>query len=474
MQHVVLEIEEGSAALTVAEADRRSLHVRSCARASLPDVRRGTVLTALRVLLSAAGTPVERIHVVLGERRMQHFVAEVPKLGPDEIRDLVARESRRIGSLPSEVELLGHCWPLPRHRGKPPRAAAVCVARNAWQPIESALEELRIPIASLTSMEHAIAGAIPPTMPARTAVLEISAGKARFILCERDTVLQSRRFMLPSGVDSDGDSSMIQVQLAMEVPRTLDYLAEQGHGRPDGLLVSHRVFRNDEDTQMLRQEVAECRRYVPRARLADGVEVPGLATFGVLERLTSPRRTPLHTLTAGISVTVRRSPARIAAALLAILVGSVGGIAGFQKLDAREDLHAVHELARVERQRLEAELASERTRTEHALPLSPDQARLLGILNERRPLSLLISEIANATVDGIVLDAIEFGRGDRITLSGQARGASRVVALDRFSGYLESLEDIALVASDGRESIQRSEDDARRIAFTVNLFWRTP
>ena len=445
----------------------------ACHRVAIGELKRPAVLAALRSLTVGVGVEVTALHVVFGERGMQHFIATAPPLAVDDLRQFVVRECRRLGSLPADVELMGHCWRLPSKRGKQLRIAAICVPRSAWQPIESAIRELGLQVVSLTSTEYAMAAAIPARLPVDSAALEISAGKARFVLCEGHAVVQSRRFVLPPGVESGQDSSMVRVLLSMEVPRTLEYLAEVGCVRPEGLLVSHRVCDGDDETADLAHEIPVCERYVPPATIEGGVNTPGLATFGMLTRLRSSRAA-LHTLSSGISVRIPRSPLRVAGAVAAVVVSLAGGGATILGNRAGDEARAARLVAEETLRRLGAELAEKRGSAGSLGVMSAERKRLLEILSTRRPYSLLISMLSNAAPAAVSFESIEFGPADRVSVSGEVAAGDRLLGLERMGEFLDAIRAIPFVASDGREVIRGVEGDGAKIAFVVNLSWCSP
>ena len=78
--HAIVELEEGSLAVTVASRDGGATKVVRSVRLPLPDLGREGLANALRGLGSDVLQGAAGVHVVFGERRIQHFLSTVPKM----------------------------------------------------------------------------------------------------------------------------------------------------------------------------------------------------------------------------------------------------------------------------------------------------------------------------------------------------------------------------------------------------------
>jgi hypothetical protein len=96
---------EGSLAVVTGAADDDQPRVLRSARVPLPDLGRETLGNALRALQEDALQGVDAVHVVLGERRMQHFTRQLPRTSPGDAVSYVVREAQRLCGMQSAAEV---------------------------------------------------------------------------------------------------------------------------------------------------------------------------------------------------------------------------------------------------------------------------------------------------------------------------------------------------------------------------------
>jgi hypothetical protein len=465
----VVEVEEGAMALTVA-AVSSSIEIRAAARVAFREPTGAALSAALQSLREHLPPGLTGVHVAVGDRRLQHFVTKAPRLPHGELRGFVRRECRRRGSLTADAEVRAHARVLDRRMGRVLSLGVTAATAAVVEPVADACARSGLSLASLTSIETAIGAALDRETAARAAVLDCSAGKARFLLCERGAPTHVRRFLLHGADAAPADAAMLAAQLAMEVPRTLEYLKEQGAEPPQVLLVGPRVAVDDADLGLLQGDVPEVRRFDPG--LAAGTEVPGLATIGLLRLLRRGRRPP--SLTADIDLELPARPLQRLLPFAAVLVGAGAAVLAWQNVPAGLRLHAERAGVAEERARLEGELAQLAVAAPAGEAASPDQLRLLEILAQRRACSLALQRLCEAVPDGVLLDAIRFAGADRVVVvvvAGTAAGADRLQALTRLGAFAQRLESVPFLQ---RTGVERIEDAAPGVRFAFDLGWRRP
>lgn len=467
MQHTILELEEGTLTLSVADVGPKGILVQHCKRLAIGNLQGDSLAAALRGLQADLPAAMAHVHVLLGERRCQHFTLAVPRLPAAELHGLVVREALRVAGQPVETEMLTRVRVLKRLPRGRFQLAVTAVAAAVWEPLQRCLSGLGIEVASLATVEDGLGLAIDPTLPPRTAVVECSGGRARFVVCERGAPTQVRRFMV-SGSDNGEDQApaVLGAQLAMEVPRTLDYLREVGQARPEALMLSRRIGLGEDDLEVFAEQGMRCALTRADWRLAEDQDQPGLATIGRLRAMRGGR--PLASLATACHVHLPMSRALCLAAAGIVLTGMFGaglGIAELGRLDG----------ARLELRQLQADTArldrAAAASTVHA-DAAADQLLVAKVLGMRRPCSLLLAEISNAVPANCELQRVEFDSATGVTVAGRAIEASRREALAALRRFADGLRQIPCVVSKGREEIDELEGAAGRLRFCYALRWR--
>ncbi|MGE3174641.1 MAG: hypothetical protein AB7O97_18560 [Planctomycetota bacterium] len=445
----IIEIEEGYLTCTAATITRRSVTVGACVRVPFPECTAANLGNSLRLLREQVGE-LDRVWVLVGDRRILHSVVRVPPMLPDELRAFVRREALRQGGLSAGAELVAHAR-LSRPEGTMHRVSVCAAPAGVLEPIRRGCAEADVALLGVLSIENGIAGVLDQDLPERTAVIDFAGGKARFLVYERGQLTHMRRFLV-HGVDSAaGMRDLFVAQLAMEVPRTLDYLREQDCDPPQCLLVSHSIAAGEDLLAMTEGQIPEVRTYQPTVRLAAGEDEPSLATLGLLQKLQRGRRLPL--LTEDVALTLPPQPLRIAARAAAAVVGVAGLVVGMQQ-------HGEARALRIERQGLEA--AIDRSRNEIArrlqpVPmvetLDPEQAREQQILSRRRPISRCIARLCELVGPELHYDAIAFPDRHHLELHGGVAARNRLEALRVLGEFGEALGAVPFLERTGSEDL---------------------
>ncbi|MBK8096331.1 MAG: hypothetical protein IPK26_04445 [Planctomycetes bacterium] len=470
MKTAIIELEEGSLTLTIARLHKKTPVIHTCFRMPLSDIHGVVLANTLKALVAEIPEDFGTVHVLLGERRMHHFVSQVPVMQVEDLQAFVTREAMRVAGLQTGTELLAVARFRKRLSGRRMLVATTVLPKNVWEPLAKAFAESGIKVASLHSIEDGLAAALGREHPERTAVMEQSANKARFVLVDNGGVAQVRRFIVPGMDSSDGDTSVLAAQLAMEVPRTLDYLKEINCPPPTALVVSHRVRVEPSDLEMFKGEVAACSQYGHGCKLEDGQAVPGMATLGLLRQLSAGRMPP--SLTAGISVVLPTSPMAWVAAAAAVVIGFACGALATVKQGEVGGMQAQLNTTRLETERLEREIQALASPSPDEIAASPEQIRLGGILAGRRPFSRLLATMCATVPKGVLLEDVQFTADDRVQVTGIVEGESRLASLLALSAMATQMRAIEFLAGDGKEDVAEVEGGQHRMRFKFTMNWR--
>lgn len=462
----ILELEEGTLNLVVGERVGASVTLLRSLRLKAPDLGRDALTAVLRSIPAGVLHDVHGVHVVLGERRFQHFVSTVPRLRSAEILGFVQREALRLTGQTTAADVLVATRLSRVLGGDRFRLASVALARSVWEPIGQALAAASLPVLSVHSMETCLALGAPSTAEP-VAVLECNAGRARFVLIDDGCPLQVRRFLV-SGA-GDANEGALVAQLAMELPRTLDWLRETGLPLPRTLVLGSRVPIEGEALGMLCSEELPnlVRAGLPFA-VADGDVVPGLGVAMLLRRLAAGGAPP--SLLAPAELQLPRSLTLWAAMAGSVLAGVGLAAAGVTQFAARADLRVQVEAQRELGDGLAAALA-----LDAAAAPTPDaaQSRLERALRMRRPVSRLLAQVSNAAEPGLQLDRLDFASTDRIVVTGLVQGRTRQLALANLGSFGKRLRDLPYLQSDGPDEVGEVEGQPSSYRFKMSFVWRS-
>lgn len=465
--HTIVKVEEGSLLVTAATSDGKRVDVQRSVRVPLTEVTRDSVLAALRGLDSSLMQGSKGVHVVLGDRRAQHFVATLPPLKEQEAIDFVVREGLRLTGMPAADQLLVSpriLRTLPRRRTV---VSTVALAKNVWDPIGAAFEAAGIQVLGLYASETCLALAANGARDESVAALEITAGRARFVLCDGDAPLRIRRFLVSGGAEQSPET--LAAQLAMEVPRTVDWLRESGHPAPTRLVLGTRVELDDAGLEMLRGVIPTIERNVAHFHVADGEVRPGLGMMSLFLRLG--RGTPPASLLLRPALSMPWTLAHVASLATVAAAGFAFSFFATQEFQALQSMDA--EIASMDEESLHAAAHIAELEQNPELPVAPEiTERLQAALSMRRPVSRLVADVSNATTEAIKLDELRFASTERTVVSGVVDCKSRKEALDAFASFSDALRQFAYVEMAGQEEVGEVPGQPGRFRFKINLAWR--
>ena len=436
----------------------------------LPDLGRESLQNALRGIGGDTLQGAGGVHVIFGERRMQHYLSTVPRMSARDAVAFVTREGLRLANVQSVDDILVAPSLVRRLSDGKLRLASTALGRGVWEPLRVAFEQSNVKVLSLQSMEASMAFATDRDSYDAVAVLEYNAGRARFVLCVDQAPVQVRRFLIGGGVESN--AAAFTTQLAMELPRTFDWLRETGHPVPSRLLLGSRVAIDEESLDMLRGDDLEeiCVAPLPVV-CAEGQAVPSIGAATLLHRLCigkapvslldQPKlRLPWHTK-------------HLASLGAAAAVGALCTLSAV--VDGKAWLHTAEEHERAARESASTE---SRLLGEEALLIDPDvptiDPALEKALKMRRPVSRLISEVSNAAGADVHLEELAFASTSRLTLTGQVEGQGRKQALAAMGRFTRRLHELEFLLANGQEEIGEVRGQSNRFRFKLSLGWRNP
>lgn len=469
--HAIVEIEEGALSLLVGARAGRGAKVLRSVRAPLAELSREAVAQALRSLPADALQGAAGVHVILGERRVQHFANIVPRLAPAEMVAFVVREALRLSGLQRADEILVAPRLIRMLPGRRCAIAASAVPRTVWEPIAAAFAQSQFRLLGLHSSEACIALAAPAKATDPVAVLECGAGRARFVLCDGQHPVQVRRFVI-SGV-GEANGAVLATQLAMELPRTLDWLREIGQPLPKALLLGTRVAIDDESLSLLQVDnLQRIERINPLLELAEDAARPSLGAATLLLALC--RDAAPASLLAPPKLALPVGPGRPLAAAAALLAGAVLTVSAVVDFQARRSIEWAQVQADAEAKRLEQQIAEKTLAAAPPAGAAAGDDQLQAALALRRPVSLLLASVSNAAKKSMLIEELRFATADRIVVSGRVDGDSRREALADLAEFNRRLRSVPFLQPEGQDDIHEVAGRSGSFRFKISLAWRNP
>ncbi len=466
--HAIVELEDGAMNVVVGGREGGTVRVLRSLRLPMQDLTKDGVTNVLRQVGSDALQGAFGVHVVLGERRTQHFVSRTPLMSAPDTLALILREALRATNLQSGNDVLVAARLIGQHGGKT-IVGATALPRAVWQPLADAFQANSIDVLSLHSMETCMAMAAPAG-PAPCAVVELNSGRARFVFAENQCPVQVRRFLIGGGAENN--SSALTTQLAMELPRTFDWLRELGMTLPRTLLLGTRVALSTDEIAMLRgDELDTIAPAEVKVVIAEDQITPSLGVLTLLQRLAEGAAPP--SLLAPPSLCMPWSATRwlgLAAAAMAGFACSFSAVVdGGPWFQQREELAAAH--AKV--QQIEAGVRARTAAAEAARTVdSTVDVRLTAALGLRRPASRLVADVNNAAGAGVSIDELKFASMDRVVVTGLVAGSSRKEALANRAGFARQVHKLAYLTADSQDEIVEVAGARNRFRFRLTLAWR--
>jgi hypothetical protein len=465
--HAILELDEGTLTVTLGGRIAGATKVQHCHRLPLADSGRDAMAEVLQPIARDLLRDVDGVHVILGDRRMQHFVNALPRMPARELDEFVLREALRVTSMPNAGELLVTSRLVRQQKGGKLVVGGVALPRTVWEPVRLALRACNIEVLSLQSTESCLALAAPPEDQERYAVVECSGGRARFVLCDGKSPVQVRRFMVGN---AEQNPEALAAQLAMELPRTLEWLRETGHQVPSALVLGNRISVDESTLDVIRGDLA---RVVLPPFAADGgrgYEAPSLASTALLNSLCRGE-TPASLL-AGSRLRLPASPWHRLWLAAAIAIGGLATWHGLQSLAAHEANGRLLAEVGQQRENLRHQLVALTGDTGDTQVQAADQHRLAQALGRRRPVSRLLAEVSNAATEDVAVDALQFASSERVVVAGVVRGATRAAALALLAQFAGRVRALPYLESTGQEDIGEVTGLPCHFRFRLGMAWR--
>lgn len=467
--HAIVEIEEGALSVVIGHRSGASVAVTRSVRVPAPDLGTQALTNLLRTVASETLQGRPQVQVVLGDRRMQHFLVTTPAMAADDVVGFVTREAVRLTGVANPAEVLVAMRFVRRTADRRLLIGATALVRHVWEPLRAAFAASGLEVVALHSVESCLAlGAAAEAEP--VAMLEGSSGRARFVLCEGGCPVQVRRFLVGTG--NETNSGALVAHLAMELPRTLEWLKEIGQARPAVVRLGARLRLQDEDLEGLRApDLPRIERATSPLVVAEGQMTPGLGASWLLATLC--RGVVLPSLLDAPSVTLPFTAGRFVRLAALLAAGLVCSWSGVVDLEAGTQNRQLAALARQDGQRVAAELAQLGAARGGAAARAEDGS-LAVALSMRRPVSRLLGQVSNAAEGGIVLDRLDFASADRVVVSGTVGGRSRHQALSDLAVFGRRLRELPYLLADGRDEIAEVAGRPNHYRFRLALQWRQP
>ncbi|MHC5063310.1 MAG: hypothetical protein ACYTG5_04985 [Planctomycetota bacterium] len=469
-RRVFLEIDENLLTLSLAMFRGKAVQIQECRYVELEDLRPDRISKALAPLINDLNLRDLPCHVAFGDRRFVHTRTVLPRLDPPELQALVEREIRREGSLSGDKAVLSDTRLVGRQTDGRHEFTVTAVPKDVWEPIREGLSEAGLDIVQMTSLDDATAAALAKSELDPIAILDLGTSRIRFVHCEGRSVRQVRRIFLPSTNLADAaDAAMAASHLALEIPRTLDFLSGLGCKPPEALLVGQRLSLSEDDLMIIRGDIPDCHRLESNVvQEGEGEVTPSLATQGLINTvLEGSTRNLLANRPIIIPRPLFLSVSWAAVVALAFIASMAGIMVNADLAATARDLdrinRASNDLAGRTSDWIEANTPEE----------PPSDPRLAALLGTRRPVSHLVGEVCRRVPEGVHLTGLRLLSQDRIEITGTASSGSRLESLGLAAGFVQQLVAIPYLSKQGEE-IEENRLNPENLRFKVLLHWRTP
>jgi len=467
--HAIIEIEEGSLNVVVGGRDGASTRIVRSLRIPLADMGRETIENALRTVGSDMLQGASGVHIVLGDRRSEHFLCTVPKMSSRDAVAFVMREAMRLTNAQSGDEIMITPRLIKRLPGKNVLVGSSAVAKSVWEPARVAFKARGLRVLSVQTIESCLAMSVDAAETEPVAVLECNGGRARYVLCVDQTPVKGRRFMIGAG--GDQNEATLMTQLAMELPRTMDWLRETGEALPQKLLLGSRVGLSDESIQMLASaEVGEMVRSNPNVVCDEDLSMPDVGVATLLDRIASGQK--LQSLLATPQLNMPASAGYIVTTMAAASLGVLGGLSAVVDGNAWMQVRGERDSLCAQCTDLKDEL-TEMVSSGEGSDEPTVSPRLTAALTMRRPISRLISEISNSAGAEISIEEIKFASKSTVVVSGLVRGTGRQHALTAMGKFTDKVHARPYLMAMGEDEMSEVVGQPNSFRFKLNLAWRT-
>ena len=463
--HLILEIDDAEIVATLAQRRRSTWLIQAVRRADISGAEGASLALGLRTALQGLDIQKALVHLAFSERRFLHFVLEAPRMPRHELDSLILRECRRLAGGDQGTQMIWASRELGRgERGT--RHAVVALTELAWQPMLTALQRGGIEVASVTSLEEAASRVPAGQVPGRALLLDVNQRRARLLYLEQGAVVQRRRIPPAVGAGDADAAAALATHLALEVPRTIEFFANQGLKAPEAVAISPRFGFDATMTSMVAGELPVLALPPMPWLLPEGDPPPGLPTHGILRALLEGSELSLLSGHPRMRRDLRPS---LAAAILSTTALALG-LAGVVQLDQRGDSRAL-ELQSAQRRVADLQRETERLTAEmdarRPHQLDPELAAIVGT---RRPMSLFLARVCEASAVGIGLRELKLSSQTGISVSAQVQGGNRMDALQRMSTFTSALQRLPFLADD-RGNMDPQQSAGGAIQFEFQAVW---
>jgi Tfp pilus assembly protein PilN len=469
-KHIVVEIEESALGILVGGIDRGVAHVLQSLRVPLAEVSRDALVNALRSIDGEMLAGVDGVHLLISDRRLQHFTSVVPAMAADEAVAFVVREALRLCGSQSTADVMVATRLMRRLPGRRLQLSTAALARPVFEPIRAAFAAHELAVASLHATETLLAMAAESPDGKPVAVLECSSSRARFVLCDGQSPLQVRRFLV--GGAGEGNSAALATQLVMELPRTFDWLRETAQPLPTTLLLGSRVGIDDEAIELLKVDEFERVERAPLPAVVDeGQPMPTLAALTLLREVCRGR--VIASLLDAPNIVLPWSPRQLLPLAAALVVAGIGTASAVVDFRAAERAAATATASSTDNQAVAAAIAR---LEETKLPTPEGSSALDQALLQRRPWSRLLAEVsaaASASVGpDIQVEELKFSATEPLSLVGVVQGGSRRDALAAIASFAKRLGGLPFVQANDQDDITEVARERNCFRFRIGLAWR--
>lgn len=467
--HAIIEIEEGSLNVVVGGLDGTRTRVLHSSRIPLADMGRETIDNALRTVGSDMLKGAEGVHVVLGDRRSEHFLSTVPMMSSRDAVAFVVREALRLTNTQSASELLVAPRLIKRLPGKKVLVGTSAVARSVWEPVRAAFESRGLPVLSVQTIESCLAMIEETQQPGPVAILECNGGRARYVLCVDQTPVKVRRFLVGAG--GDQNEAALMTQLAMELPRTMDWLRESGDTLPQKLILGSRLGLSEDSLEMLAAvDVGEMVAGKSPIECDEDLSTPDVGIAALLHRLAKGQKP-----TSLLGSPQLRMPAGMGHIVTTLAAASVGLLASFSAvvdgsawMDSRQQRDGLCE----ECEELQFQL-DEMQSVEDINAGPAVSPRLVRALKMRRPISRLLGDVSNSATVEISIEEVKFASKSPVVVTGRVQGKGRQQALIAMGKFTDKVHALPYVVARGEDEMSEVTGVPNCFRFKLNLAWRT-
>jgi hypothetical protein len=345
------------------------------------------------------------------------------------------------------------------------RLAVTVLPKQVWTAVEQALGAVAIGVLGLQTMESCLALAAAGRENA--AVLECSTGRARFVLCSGDAPVQVRRFILGGG--GEAGSEAIVAQLALELPRTYDWLRESGKPQPQVLVVGSRIGLDEDSTAMLGGDIDGVERPPVECVVASGDVEPGLASLMLLHAVCRGKAIPSLLEPPAVRIPWGRRP--IAALAAGALAGAALTWCAVADLRAMRDVQAEVQTVGGNARQVESQLANAEAAAAPFVETAAAARRLHAVLGQRVPASRLVAEVSNCAADGIHIEGLQFASTEKVMVAGIVEGPTRKSALETLAGFVDRLRTLPYLVADGQDEVTEVSGSPNRLRFRLVRSW---